>query len=144
VRAGIRVAGPVPATQVWERYAVPARWPGWAPQIRAVRASAPRIAPGVTGRVHGPLGLRVDFVVTEVDEPGRAWAWRVRIGPLRLQLRHGVEENGVEENGVEENGVEPDPAGSATWLSVDGPAPIVAGYLPVARLALHRLVHRPG
>ncbi len=104
---------------------MPACWPTWAPQISAVRASAPRIAPGVTGQVHGPCGLRVDFVVTEVDERSRTWAWRVRRGPLRLELRHGVE---------------PDPAGCTTWLSVRGPAPVVAAYLPVARLALHRLV----
>ncbi len=128
MRGTARVVGPLPPAQVWERYAVPERWPEWAPQISAVRASAPRIAPGVTGRVFGPLGLRVDFVVTEVDERQRTWGWRVRLGPLRLRLRHGVEL---------------DPAGSATWLSVRGPALVVAGYLPVARLALHRLVHRP-
>jgi hypothetical protein len=31
-------------------------------------------------------------------------------------------------------------AGSRTWLRVTGFAPVVATYLPVARLALHRLV----
>jgi hypothetical protein len=128
VRGSIRVAGPASPAQVWERYAVPGRWPDWAPQITRVRASAPRIAPGVTGRVWAPLGLRVDFVVTEVDEQRHTWAWSVRFGPLRLRLQHGVEG---------------DPTGSATWLRVHGPAPIVAAYLPLARLALHRLVHAP-
>jgi hypothetical protein len=126
VQGSTRVAGAAPPARVWERYAVPARWPEWAPQINRVRASAPRIAPGVTGQVWAPLGLRVDFVVTEVDEQLRTWAWSVRFGPLRLRLQHGVEA---------------DPAGSATWLRVHGPAPVVAAYLPVARLALHRLVH---
>ena len=49
----------------------------------------------------------------------------MRLGPLRLSLWHGVE---------------PDPAGTATWLRVHGPAVVVAGYLPMARMALHRLV----
>jgi hypothetical protein len=130
VERGVRVTGPLPAARAWERYAVPARWAGWAPQIRAVDASAGRIAPGVTGRVRGPLGIAVTFVVTDVDEQRRTWAWTVtfgsgRCGPVRMQLRHGVE---------------PDPRGAATWLVVRGPAPVVVTYLPVARLALRRLV----
>jgi Polyketide cyclase / dehydrase and lipid transport len=128
VRGSARATGPVPPAQVWERYAVPERWPDWAPQIARVQASAPRIGPGVTGRVWGPLGVRIRFVVTEVDERLRTWAWSVRLGRLRLRLEHGVDA---------------DPAGSATWLRVHGPAPVVAAYLPVARLALHRLVHAP-
>jgi hypothetical protein len=121
VEGGTRAAGAAPAALVWERYAEPARWPGWAPQITGVEASAPRIAPGVTGRVRGPLGLRAAFTVTAVDEAARTWAWDVRAGPLRLHLRHGVEPDG------------------ATWLTVRGPAPVVAAYLPVARIALHGL-----
>lgn len=121
-----RANGPVPAAQVWERYAQPAGWPQWAPQIVRVQASAPRIAAGVTGRVHGPLGVRVDFVICAVDEQRRTWSWRVRLGPLRLELEHGVELH---------------PRGSSTWLLVRGPAVVVACYLPIARLALHRLVH---
>lgn len=125
MRGAARVTGPIPAAEVWERYALPARWPEWAPQINAVRASAPRISPGVTGSVCGPFGLRVRFVVSEVDERRRTWAWRVRVGPLRLTLWHGVE---------------PTADGAATWLRVHGPAILVAGYLPVARTALRRLV----
>ena len=107
------------------RYADPDRWARWAPQIRLVETSALRIAAGVTGTVHGPLGLRVEFVVTEVDEAARTWAWDVTAGPLTLHLRHGVEAH---------------PGGTSTWLTVRGPAPVLAAYLPVARIALHRLV----
>jgi hypothetical protein len=122
VQAGTSARGRASAALVWERYAVPAFWAGWAPQIRRVETAAARIAPGVTGTVHGPLGVRVAFVVTAVDEAARTWAWDVALGPLHLHLRHGVEDDG------------------ATWLTVDGPAPVLAAYLPVARIALQRLV----
>lgn len=110
---------------MWARYADPARWAGWSPQIRLVETAALRIAPGVTGTVHGPLGLRVAFLVTAVDEAARTWAWDVMLGPVALHLRHGVGAH---------------PGGSSTWLTVRGPALVVAAYLPVARIALHRLV----
>lgn len=112
---------------MWERYADPGRWAGWAPQIRRVDTDAGRIAPGVTGTVHGPPGIRVRFVVTAVDEVARTWAWDVRAGPVRLHLRHGVAAGAD---------------GSRTWLTVRGPWPVPAAYLPVARIALHRLVRR--
>lgn len=124
-----RAQGPVPAAEVWERYADPHRWASWAPQIRRVETAAARIAPGVTGTVHGPLGLRIRFTVTDVDEAARTWAWEVSPVvpplPLRLRLHHGVEDRRH---------------GSATWLTVRGPAPVVAAYLPVARIALEFLV----
>jgi uncharacterized protein YndB with AHSA1/START domain len=130
VERGVRVTGPAPAARVWEDYAVPARWPRWAPHIVAVDTAADRLAAGVGGRVHGPCGAAVTFRVTDVDEPARTWAWDVYMGPgrlvpLRLHLRHGVEEH---------------PRGCATWLTIRGPAPAVVAYLPVARLALRRLV----
>lgn len=121
----MRVTGPAAPDVVWERYAVPARWSGWAPHIRRVETPAARIAPGVRGRVHGLAGPAVAFVVTDVDEPARTWAWAVTLGPLRMHLTHGVE---------------PDPAGTATWLTLRGPAPAVVAYVPVVRLALARLV----
>ena len=130
VERGVRVTGSAPADRVWERYAQPARWATWAPHIRGVEAyedgaSADRIAPGVTGRVRGPFGIRVTFVVTDVDEQRRTWAWDVRCGPVRLHLRHGVE---------------PARRGATTWLTMCGPAPVVVAYLPVAQLAMIKLV----
>jgi hypothetical protein len=129
VEGSTRTHGPLPPAEVWERYADPHRWASWAPQIRRVETAARRIAPGVTGTVHGPLGLRVRFTVADVDESARTWAWDVAPAvpplPLRVHLRHGVEVH---------------PAGSATWLTVRGPALVVAAYLPVARIALEFLV----
>jgi hypothetical protein len=119
------VTGPLPAGQAWERYVVPANWPRWAPHIRTVDVDADRLAPGVTGRINDALGVHVSFLVTAVDERRRTWAWDARVGPVRMHLRHGVEEH---------------PRGSATWLTVRGPAVVVVPYLPLARLALRRLV----
>lgn len=127
MQAGTSADGPAAPALVWERYADPGRWAGWAPQIRRVETAADRIAPGVTGRVFGPLGVRVGFTVTAVDEAARTWAWDVTAGPLRLHLRHGVEARA---------------GGTVTWLTVRGPAPVLAAYLPVARIALHRLTRR--
>lgn len=127
VEAGTRARGAATPALAWERYADPGRWAGWAPQIRRVDTAAPRIAPGATGTVHGPLGVRVAFVITAVDEAARTWAWDVRLGPLRLHLVHGVED---------------DPGGCATRLTVRGPAPVLAAYLPVAWIALRNLVRR--
>jgi hypothetical protein len=125
VEASARASGPLPAGEVWRRYAEPSRWPGWAPQIRGVETAAARIAPGVTGTVRGPLGLPVRFTITDVDEAARRWAWDARVGPIRMHLRHGVDADGP---------------GSSTWLTARGPAPVLMAYLPLARFALHRLV----
>jgi hypothetical protein len=120
--------GPLPAPDVWERYARPSAWPGWAPHLTAVACDADRIAPGVTGTVVGPVGVSGSFVVDAVDETAGTWTWTVRRGPLRVTLDHGVE---------------PDGGGTRTWLDLRGPVwalPAMTGYLPLAKLALRRLV----
>ena len=121
----LHAAGGADPAQAWERYADPSRWAQWAPQISRVSTDASRIAGGVTGRVYGPLGVHVDFVVEDVDEEARRWVWRVRFGPLRLHLEHRVTGH---------------PRGAATSLRLDGPLPVLLGYAPLARLALGRLV----
>jgi hypothetical protein len=83
----LHATGPLGPDEVWERYAVPARWPDWAPQI------------------------------TGVELP---------VAPVRLHLLHWVAEG-------------PD-GGSTTGLRVSGPAPLVVGYAPLAKLAISRLV----
>lgn len=113
-----RVRGRAPADVVWERYAEPARWPSWAPQVTRVDCSAARIAPGVTGRVRGLGGVWLRFEVLEVDAVARQWSWRVRFGPVVLWLRHGVDRDG------------------GSWLVLRAPVVLAVPYLPVAHLAL--------
>jgi hypothetical protein len=122
----LRATGAATPAEVWERYAVPVRWPEWSPQITGVDVGAVRIAQGVTGRVRGPVGVALPFLVDEADEAGRRWTWSVFAGPLRLQLTHWVS---------------PGPDGGATaGLRMRGAAPLVAGYAPLARIALQGLV----
>ncbi len=124
--------GPASPVLVWQRYAEPARWPSWSPQIRRVSvgpetvSAKQRIVAGLTGQVHGPAGIKLDFVVDRVDETARTWDWTVRLGPISLRLLHTVE---AVASGA-----------TLTRLSVTGPLPVVLGYLPLAQLALGRLV----
>ena len=122
--ARLRVTGPALPAVVWERYADPAAWPTWSPQIRSVTYAGDRLRQGGAGVVHGPVGVRVRFAVTAWNEALRTWSWLATWGPVRLELTHGVEPAGD---------------GTAATLTVTGPAPVVLAYLPVARLALGRL-----
>lgn len=105
---------------------MPALWSTWSPQISRVDATSPRVVRGTAGVVHGPLGVRVPFEVLSVDETRRRWSWRVRAALVTLELVHEVLER-------------PD-GGTDTTLEVTGPALVVLAYLPLARLALGRLV----
>ena len=107
---------------MWEAYADPSRWPTWAPQIRSVEPHE-RIREGLEGRVIG-LGARVRFRVLSVERDAGRWSWEVRSGPVRLRIDHQVDD------------------GSAS-ITIEGPAPAVLAYAPVARLALSRLVRLP-
>ncbi|AEV87096.1 hypothetical protein ACWT_6079 [Actinoplanes sp. SE50] len=129
VRRTVVVYGPRAADHVWDSYVRPQRWPEWSPQIRSVDYPAETLRPHTGGVVHGPVGLRAGFRITGVDPAGpvRSWTWSVSMLGVRLVLRHTVE---------------PVAGGTRTGLTVDGPAPLVIGYLPVARSALRRLVSR--
>lgn len=128
MRIRVRASGLAPVETAWERYADLAAWPGWAGHIASVQADGDRLRDGLRGRVSGPLGVGVDFVVTAVDPAARTWSWAVRTGPVRLRLDHDLAER---------------PGGGTTaGLVIDGPAPVVLGYAPVARIALRRLVAR--
>ncbi len=120
-------SGPAAPDEVWERYADPTRWPGWAPQITEVDTDAVRIAPGASGRLFAAGGVRLDFTVVDVDEQQLTWSWSVRFGLLTLHLEHGVATTG---------------AGATTWLKARGPAFLIFPYMPFARSALENLVQR--
>ncbi|WP_448610864.1 SRPBCC family protein [Geodermatophilus sp. URMC 60] len=122
----LHATGPVAPAEAWERYALPARWPQWAPQITGVDLPVARLTAGARGRVRGPLGVTLPFVVETVDEAARQWSWTVSLGPVRLHLLHWVTDG-------------PD-GGSTTGLRISGPAPLVVGYAPLAQLAIGRLV----
>lgn len=125
----LRSRGSASPDLAWQRYDEPRLWPTWAPQIQRVTASTDRLEAGTTGTVHAGLLPRptvpVPFEVLAVDGPARRWTWQVRLGPVRLTLEHGVDAEG---------------SGSSTFLRVEGPAPVVLAYAPVARIALSRLV----
>lgn len=108
---------------MWSAYADTSRWATWAPQIRRIEPQGP-IQEGMRGVVEGPFGARTRFEVTSVDEAEGRWGWRVQVGPARLTIDHEV-------------------ADGLTAIEIDGPAPLVLVYTPVARLALTRLVHLP-
>ncbi len=120
----IEARGPAPVEEVWDRYATLARWPEWSPQISRVEAGADRLALGVRGTVHLVGGLPLAFTVTSCRPEDRTWSWQVRLGPITLDLDHAVYPAG---------------SGSRTTLTLAGPALLVAGYAPQARLALRRL-----
>ncbi|ROP45874.1 SRPBCC family protein [Pseudokineococcus lusitanus] len=128
----LRVAARGGATPdlAWERYARPALWPTWSPQITGVELPD-RLTTGARGVVHGVGGLRLDVVVLDVDEATRTWAWEVtlarpRVPGVRMRLDHAVL---------------PGRAGGArTTLALTGPAPVVTAYAPAAWVALRGLV----
>lgn len=126
--------GPAHPEDAWQRYVVPALWPVWAPQIRAVRLAPASpgtlddpVVPDVRGSVLGPPPLRVSFRVLAVDADAHRWAWRVGVGPLAVTLEHGVNPG-------------PGGVGSTAWARIRLPRPLAAPYAPVARWALRRLV----
>jgi hypothetical protein len=127
VRLTVAASGPARPDAVWERYIRPARWAEWSPQIRSVDYPDATLGAGGRGVVHGPCGVGVDFEILEVDSARRCWSWRVTVTGIVLILGHTVRARGTG-------------PGTTTTLDLQGPAPLVLGYLPIARIALGRLV----
>jgi uncharacterized protein YndB with AHSA1/START domain len=122
---------------VWERYAEPSQWPSWSPQIRRVDPAHARVAPGLRGVVHGPLGVGAAFRVLAVDEAARTWRWlvRPRVGvliPIELELAHSVLPR------LAGGSLATVTITAASWAATA----FAAGYAPIAQLALTRLVRR--
>ncbi len=125
----IRVAGVATPDVAWDRYVHPGMWHTWSPQISSVDATDSTLRTGSSGTVHGPLGVSVPFTVLDVDAEKRSWSWRVAAMAITLTLHHAVSLSNEKALG-----------GSATTLVIDGPAPVVLAYAPLARLALGKLV----
>lgn len=131
----VTASGACPPDEAWDRYVRPRRWPEWSPQIRAVEYPGERLTAGTSGVVRGPAGVPVSFRILSVDESDpdlRRWSWSVRVAGVALRLEHLVEPRPGPARG--------EPRGSRTTLTVHGPVPLVVAYLPLARLALRRLV----
>ncbi len=127
MRATITAIGGADPAHAWTRYENVGLWSTWSPQIQEVIAARPRIEPGLTGLVVGPLGVRVPFEVLTVDPEAMQWSWHVRFGPVHATLDHVIRTA---------------PGGCTTELVIDAPAFAVIGYRPVAAVALRRLVQR--
>ena len=125
MRLTVTAAGPADPDEVWDRYMHPDRWAQWSPQITSVDYPDAAISTGGRGTVHGPCGLGVAFEIIDVDAEKRSWSWHVAVAGVRLTLHHDVSAQR---------------SGTRTGLGIDGPAPVVVLYAPIARLALGRLV----
>ncbi|GGM12559.1 SRPBCC family protein [Nakamurella endophytica] len=138
MRLRLTATGRATPDVAWERYARPALWPTWSPQIVSVDYPAARLVAGTSGTVHGWFGLRLSFTVDEVDVAARTWAWTVR-APLGITLRlhHGVSARPAPSRS---GGTGAGAPGSRTELESDGFAPVVLAYAPLAQIALQRLV----
>jgi hypothetical protein len=134
VSGSLRIAasGGLPPDTAWRRYSEPRLWSTWAPHIREVDYPHDVVTPGSSGRVTGLGGIVAVFTVDTVDHAARQWSWRVRSGPLRLRFEHGVDAAGDEQA--------PATGGSTGWVVVHGPWPVIAGYAPLARWSVGRLV----
>ena len=109
---------PVPAAVAWRLLTDTEAWPRWGPSVRAVEAPSRHIERGLRGRVRTTPGLWLPFEITHW-RADHEWAWKVGAVPA---TGHIVEAIG--------------PARCRVTFTVPSWAPL---YLPVCRLALHRL-----
>lgn len=121
----IRARGSASPEIAWQRYAELAQWSSWAPHILGVEAEATYLRVGLTGVVRVIGGLGVPFTVTSVDHAAMTWSWIARLVGVPLTFTHTVL---------------PASDGSTTTLAMEGPALVILGYIPLAEIALLRLV----
>lgn len=121
----IRASGSASPEIAWQRYAELAQWSSWAPHIIGVEAEATYLRIGLTGVVRIVGGFGVPFTVTAVDHSAMTWSWIARVAGLALTLTHAVV---------------PTAGGAASTLAMEGPAPLIYAYTPLAQIALTRLV----
>lgn len=121
----VHATGPRPPDDVWHDLVTPRSWPGWAPHITRVAGLPSPITSGARGTVHGPAGLRIPVFITEVDDTGRSWQWRVGPGRASILMDHRLDAS-------------PE-GGSRVVVTIHAPFPLHL-YRPLARTALRRLV----
>lgn len=86
----VEALGSATPAEVWRRYTHPDTWSEWAPHLRGVETDVTVIEAGATGRVLGPRGVWLDFIVEEVDPVLRSWTWRVGRGTRAVRMHHDV------------------------------------------------------
>jgi hypothetical protein len=120
----VRVArrGPAGKYEMWGRCRDPQRWPSWMAAVRAVD-TAGDLRPGLEGTLVLVGGVRVRFDVLEVNALGPAWTGVLRLGPLRLELEHHVDEG-------------------FGLVDISGPVLLPLIFVPLARRSLSKLLRR--
>lgn len=121
----VTVQGAAEPETVWRRYLYPELWSSWAPHLTGVQSDTPVIAAGTRGTVKVVHFFTAHFRISHVDTAARTWTCRVRFGPFRLLLEHGLDA---------------DHAGTRAWIRIWGPTPVLVLYRPLMRWALHRLM----
>ncbi|RKQ33767.1 SRPBCC family protein [Kocuria tytonis] len=118
--------GPAHPQDVWLHYHRLGLWTEWAPHLTRVRADSTVLLPGIEGTVTA-LGLvPVRFRILSVEPDRHRWSWRVRLGPVAMELEHDV-------------APAPD-GGTRANITIHGPAAVLLAYRPLMGWALSRLV----
>lgn len=65
-----------PTAHVWRVLVDTTTWTRWGPSFAEVDHVGRFLGPGSTGRIRTPLGVWLQFHVTEFEE-GRRWSWTV-------------------------------------------------------------------
>lgn len=102
----VTALGKVDLETAWQRYLYPQNWDSWAPHLTGVASDTPVIAAGTRGTVKVVHFFTAHFRILAVDPAARTWTWRVRFGPFRLLLEHGLDA---------------DYAGTRAWIRIWAP-----------------------
>jgi hypothetical protein len=76
---------------MWARCRDVDRWPTWMTLVRAVDAGGP-FAPGLEAELVLAGGVRVALEIVGADEAGPSWTRRLRLGRLRIEVEHHVDD----------------------------------------------------
>ncbi len=118
-----------PAALLWELVTRTRDWAEWGPTVTAVEGPE-KIVAGAVGRLRTPVGLWLDFEITDVDE-GRFWAWRVANVSATT---HRIEPDGEGRSTV---------TFSAPWWAAPYAGVLWLGLRKLDELARERVASRP-